>query len=192
MQTLRPWLWHNETAHDSAALYVCSLYWALAVMTNLKGPSAHESRRCLHDEPLVLTPLRERLYTIVVFIVGATFYSVIYGNIGQYVSNLYRSGQRYRARVAEIQEFLRFHGVSRELSVKIQKYVDYAFDVTNGIHVEAIASHLPPHLQLEVYLHLNRQMVMQVSLFQECDDEFHRAVVMKLKPLICIAGDYVF
>ena len=27
VQSLRPWLWHNETVEDSAALYVCSLYW---------------------------------------------------------------------------------------------------------------------------------------------------------------------
>ena len=75
---------------------------------------------------------------------------------------------------------MRFHGVPHELATKIHKYVDYAFAVTKGINVESIAGQLPPHLQLEVYLHLNRQMVMQVSLFHGCDDDFYRALVMKL------------
>ena len=35
-------------------------------------------------------------------------------------------------------------------------------------------------------------MVMQVSIFQNASDDFYRALVMKLSPLICIAGDYVF
>lgn len=39
-------------------------------------------------------PLQERVYTIMVFIIGATFYSILYGNIGQVVSNLYQSGLR--------------------------------------------------------------------------------------------------
>ena len=52
---------------------------------------------------------------------------------------------------------------------------NYAFSVTKGINVDAIASQLPPHLQLEVYLHLNRQMVMQGSIFEGCSDDFYRA-----------------
>jgi hypothetical protein len=75
VQLLHPWLWHDATTYDTAALYVCSLYWALSVMTNLKGPPAHESRMCLHEQPLVLVPLRERTYTIFVFVLGATFFS---------------------------------------------------------------------------------------------------------------------
>ena len=118
-QPLHPWLWQNETLYDSATLYVCSLYWALAVMTNLKGNSAHESRQCLYESDVVVAPLRERIFTIFVFVIGATFYSVIYGNIGQFVSNLYQAGQRYKRRVAEIEEFIRFHGLSSELGSKI-------------------------------------------------------------------------
>ena len=43
------WLWNEasvpyDPAYAQGTLYVCSLYWALSVMTNLKGPPAHESR----------------------------------------------------------------------------------------------------------------------------------------------------
>ena len=55
----RPWLWIDEGPYDTATLYVCSVYWALSVMTNLKGINAHESRRCLYRDPLVPAPLRE-------------------------------------------------------------------------------------------------------------------------------------
>ena len=71
---------------------------------------------------------------------GATFYSIIYGNIGQFVANLYQSGVRYKRRMAEIDEFTRFHGLSRDLAHKIHRYVDYAFSVTKGINVSEQAS----------------------------------------------------
>ena len=56
----------------------CALYWALTVMTNLKGVGTHETggRMCLvsSPEPRILV---ERWYTILVFICGAVFYSII-------------------------------------------------------------------------------------------------------------------
>ncbi len=192
VQSMEEWMWIDENPYDTATLYVCSLYWALAVMTNLKGINAHESRQCLWRDPLVLVPLQERLYTIAVFIIGATFYSIIYGNIGQFVSNLYQAGLRYKRRMAEIDEFVRFHNLSPELGKRIRRYVDFAFSVTKGINVDTVASQLPPHLMLDVYLQLNRQMVCQVSIFNGCSDDFYHAVVMKLQPAICTAGDYVF
>jgi len=192
VQSMHEWMWNDETPYDTATLYVCALYWALGVMTNLKGWSAHESRQCFWRDPLVIRPLQERTYSIMVFIVGATFYSIIYGNIGQFVANLYQSGLRYKRRIAEIDEFIKFHGLSDSLGTRIRKYVDFAFSVTKGINVDAVASQLPPHLMLEVYLQLNRQMVGQVSIFEGCTEDFLHAVVMKLQPSICTQGDYVF
>ena len=55
------WLWGAHSAYDEAysvaTMYVCSVYWALSVMTNLKGLPAHESRECFHAKPYVENPL---------------------------------------------------------------------------------------------------------------------------------------
>ena len=63
------------------------------------------------ESDVVVAPLRERIFTIFVFVIGATFYSVIYGNIGQFVSNLYQAGQRYKWRVGRRDR--RIHSLSR-------------------------------------------------------------------------------
>ena len=92
--------------------YICSLYWALTVMTNLKGPQAHETRQCLVHNPqgtFVLNPLAERIFAIVVFVIGALLFSCIYGNINQFIQNIYASGLRYRKRMEELDEFAQFH-----------------------------------------------------------------------------------
>lgn len=79
---LRPWVWTIDDGgvYFVALRYVCSLYWALSVMTNLKGPPAHETRQCLWHDPMssyVLNPLSERVYTIFVFAVGCVLFSCI-------------------------------------------------------------------------------------------------------------------
>lgn len=129
------WFWENSSIWEQQAVaypenadfqdfsfgyrvgvqYICSLYWALSVMTNLKGLPAHESRQCLWYDPLVREPLGERCYTIVVFLIGSVCYSFIYGNIAQFVQNLYSSGLRYRKRMEELKEFVRFHNLPPSL-----------------------------------------------------------------------------
>ena len=64
-----------------------------------------------------------------VFIAGAVIYSFIYGNIGQFIQNLYSSGQRYRKRMDEINEFVRFHNLPATLQVlaaRLAKLADEA------------------------------------------------------------------
>lgn len=61
----------DERAYAWGVRYVCSVYWALSVMTSLKTSSAHESRHCLARQPLVTAPLQERSYTVMVFLVGS-------------------------------------------------------------------------------------------------------------------------
>jgi len=66
------WLWDIPSTYNVATRYVCSLYWALAVMTALKGIDSHETRQCLWTDELIMRPLEERLFTIFTFIFGAT------------------------------------------------------------------------------------------------------------------------
>jgi CRP-like cAMP-binding protein len=196
----RQWLWAKQAAAASSGeefyyimtRYICSLYWSLNVMTSLKGTSSHESRKCLTDNPDVLNPLLERVYTIIVFCFGAIAYSVIYGNIGQFVRVFYAHGDRYRTRITEINEFSNFHRLPKHVVRQIRAYVDFAFAVTKGINVDAIAHQLPANLQLEIHIHLNKKMVEQVNIFAGFPKDFFNILVTKLTPCIAIAGDHVF
>ena len=195
----QPWMWNLQDQDVEPGQvywlftrYACSLYWSLTVMTALKSLESHESRQCLVTNIDVVNPLAERFYTIFVFLVGAIAYSYMYGNIAQFVRDLYASGMRYRKRVDEINEFARFHRLPQSVVKQIRSYTDFAFAVTKGINVDAISHQLPANLQLEIHIQLNKQMVEQVRIFTGCPREFFNVLVTKLAPCICIAGDYVF
>ena len=120
------------------------------------------------------------------------FFSVIYGNIAQFIQNVYAAGTRYRQRIGDLKEFAAFHRLSPSLRQKIYNYVDFQWSVTNGIDVDKIAAGLPPHLQLEMKVQLNKTLVEKVTLFVGCPRAFFEALVCKLQPCICVQGDYVF
>ena len=189
-----PWIWSDEyTDKDATALmYVCSLYWALSVMTNLKGLPAHESRQCFVESVVVVHPLWERIFTISTFLMGAIIYASLYGNIGRFLQNMDVSGQRHRLKLLEMSEFFRFHNVPPNLRSKIRAYMEFSFSVTRGINVEAIHSQLPAQLQLEVSVYLNMQMLEQVPIFKGLPQKFIKALVVLMQTCICIGGDTVF
>ncbi len=97
----------------------------------------------------VLRPLAERTFSIIVFIIGAIIYGIIYGNINQFISNLYASGLRYRKRMEELDEFSKFHNLSPALRNKIRNYVDFQWSVTKGsLHALAAQTLVCPTLHL--------------------------------------------
>ena len=77
-------------------------------MTNLKGVGTHENRKCLQQNDWVQTPVAERIFTMVTFLCGAVIYAALYGNIGSFLNKMDAAGTRYRARMDELNEFLRF------------------------------------------------------------------------------------
>ena len=89
-------------------------------------------------------------------------------------------------------EFFNYHNVPAVLQKRIRNYVEFHFSVTKGIDVEGFNNELPAHLQLELFLHLNRRMVEQVPLFNGMPSTFIKSIVMKLRPAVCIAGDHLF
>ena len=203
--TLKDWHWLNtstssfdddgapfNTGYSVGTRYICSLYWALAVLTNLKGLPAHESRQCLWRDELVTNPLVERTYTIGVFIFGAVFYSCIYGNIAQYIQLLYSSELRYRQRMEELDEFTRFHDITPMLQKKVRRYIQFQWAVTRGIDIDTLAGGLPKHMQLEIRLQLNQRLVEAVDIFAGCLPAFFEELVSKLVPCTAVEGEPIF
>lgn len=118
------WYWLDSQGFSDTYItgvrYTCAVYWALAVMSNLKGHGAHETRQCLYHDPLIVNPLGERTYTIFAFILGASFFSFIYGNIAQFVQAYYRPGAIHDKRMADADAIAHFYSVTPELHVREQ------------------------------------------------------------------------
>jgi CRP/FNR family cyclic AMP-dependent transcriptional regulator len=182
----------NDRAYATGVRYVCSMYWALSVMTSLKTSSAHESRHCLARQPLVTHPLEERIYTVATFLVGAVFFSCIYGNIAQSIASLGEAGLRYRQRMSEIDQFAKTHRITAELQRKLRHYVHFQWSVTKGLDVDAMAGGLPAHLTLEVRLQLYQPMVRKVTIFAGCPAQFFEQLTSKLSPLWVPESYFVF
>ncbi|KAL1503663.1 hypothetical protein AB1Y20_012136 [Prymnesium parvum] len=189
--TSEPWWWLTNDNSFVGKLYICGVYWALSVMTNLKPLAGTESRDCYYSNSHVPRPLEERVFTICVFLVGALFFSTIYGNIQIFVSRINKINDRFSNRMFEVNEFIALHGLTNALANKIRSFVEFSFLATKGINVDYISDQLPPYLQVEITTQLNRRVVESVKIFAGCPRDFIQSLVHKLVPSICVVGDNI-
>ena len=130
---ISPWIWldaqQNSPAYITGLRYTCGVYWALSVMSNLKGHNSHETRQCLIHDPLLVNPLQERVYTIVAFILGASFFSFIYGNIANFVTSFYKAGTLHQERLEDADAIAHFHRITPELQSRLRRHVEFTWAV---------------------------------------------------------------
>lgn len=69
-----------------------------------------------------------------VYALGALVIAVFNGMIFQFVQTLGSQNLRYRKRMGDIQEFVRFHALPRELGKRVTNYVDLCAPTTPRRH----------------------------------------------------------
>jgi len=66
------------------------------------------------------------------------------------------------------------------------------FAVNQGLDVNALCKVFPSNLRGEIFYEMHQKLVRQVPMFKDCNDNFIRAIVKILQPLVLLNGDYCF
>jgi hypothetical protein len=177
---LSPWIVSRGIA-DSPVYdqYINSLYWSLTTMTTVGYGDITPS-----------TPL-ETAFTMVAMVVGVSIYAYIVGNMATLVANLDRSAQLFRERMDSINDYMRFREIPPALQFRVRCYYDYVWARNKGVDEDDILSGLPHPLRVELNLFLHREVLAKVPLFQGVEQGFINSLVMMLKPMISVPGDYI-
>ncbi|KAJ1444165.1 hypothetical protein B484DRAFT_317141, partial [Ochromonadaceae sp. CCMP2298] len=92
--------------------YIYSIYWAIALLTTVG-----------YGDITPITPA-ERVYNVVLFILGTVVYAVVIVNLQDLVSQLDVTADIAKERAAGVGAFLRREAVGAEVLEKGRKYMD--------------------------------------------------------------------
>ncbi|XP_037803688.1 potassium voltage-gated channel subfamily H member 6-like isoform X2 [Penaeus monodon] len=131
----------------------------------------------------------EKIFTILVMLIGSLMYASIFGNVSAIIQRLYAGTARYHTQLMRVKEFIRFHQIPNPLRQKLEEYFQHAWSYTNGIDMGAVMKMYPECLQADISLHLNRNLFEACPSFEGAKPGCLRALSMKFKTTHAPPGD---
>ena len=171
----------SERARSAADQYLRALYWCLATIATIGyGDYTPDKNSNL-----------QIAYTMGVMVFGVGMYGYIIGNVATLIANLDVARTFYRAKMEEINDFLRRQRIPADLQKRVRAYYAYLWETQRSVSTVPIAAELPHSLSQEILLFLNRDLIAKVALFRNADDIFIREIVQRLKPMAFLPDDYI-
>lgn len=162
--------------------YIWALYWCITTLTTIGYGDISPS---FDSRP-------QMIYTMFVQISGAGMYGYMIGNLASILANIDTARAQFRERMEKVSTFMRNHDVPADLQSRVRNYYNYLWDSRRGSDESDVLNDLPQNLKVDVALFLNRDIIQKVPIFKEANEHLIRQIVMALKPIIYLPGDYIF
>jgi len=165
---------------DPMKRYMRAIYWAVATITGM-GEGASAPGTWL-----------QFAFTVSLYGFGLTLHATLISSIANHLNRGDQRMENFRKRTTQIREFLEEAAIPRQLQVRIMRCQQHLFN-SETLHrdIAEPLNGLPKHLCDEVLTFLNRDIITKVPLFRKCAQGFVLRLVQKLKPQICLRGDYL-
>jgi voltage-gated potassium channel len=169
-----------DSAIDFSTNYISSLYWCITTLTTVGYGD--------------ITPQNnlQMVYTIFAEILGVGMYGYVIGNVANILSKRDPAKAQYVENLEKLTALLQFRKLPFDLQHRIRDYYTYMWRQRMGYDETEFLKGLPVSLQSEVSLHLKKEVIEKIPLFNEADPRFIREIALHLKSVVLTPGDCVF
>lgn len=179
------WLRTGAYADDDVVeKYMLSLFWTLQTITTVGYGT------------ITLTNSLEKLYAIVVIIIGATIYSFIVGSISSSVHNNEEKSIKLQNKLKVLKQMGSYGNLPDELVKRIERFLKQNMTIngvasgTSRIPLQRCLSELPERLKIELIQYTHRDIIKKNSFFFGKPLEF-ALNVLSIQKEITAPPDYI-
>ena len=145
----------DEACQSIGCLYATSIYWAYTTMVSVGyGDIAPQT-------------VGERTFGIACMLMSSVTFGVIFGSIASIISKNSETENQRRAITCDLNTYLKYHKVEKQLAQKVKMFISYALDAAKDEEMDLydLLAVLSENLREEICLHLNGNQLFLCSIF---------------------------
>ncbi len=159
---------------DVGSKYMSSLYWSFTTMTTVGygdiAPTTNE----------------ERIFSIIIMILGATIFGYVVGSIASLIAQLDLADALFKSRMSELDEYLTEQGIPKQLRKECKSCYAFSLSLSSVFDEKALLSGLSPSLRHEILIFVHAQAVDRIPLFDNETATFIGDLLMKMEPQLAL------
>ncbi|XP_064623498.1 potassium voltage-gated channel subfamily H member 1-like isoform X2 [Lineus longissimus] len=171
---------NEETGISKGMAYVTAMYFTLSCMTSVGFGNVAANTE------------GEKVFTIVLMIVGSLLYATIFGNVATIFQQLYSTTARYHEMLNNVRDFMKLHDVPKSLSERVMDYIVSTWAITKGIDTSKVLHYCPKDMKADICVHLNRKVFNEHPAFRLASDGCLRSLAMHFSMSHSAPGDLLF
>ncbi|XP_048825412.1 cyclic nucleotide-gated cation channel beta-3-like [Brienomyrus brachyistius] len=137
------------------------------------------------------TTLFEIVFQMVNYFVGVFAFSIMIGQMRDVVGAATAGQTYYRTCMDSTIKYMSSYNIPHQVQNRVKTWYDYTWKSQGMLDERELLVQLPVKMRLDIAVDVNYTIVSKVALFQGCDRQMIFDMLMRLKSVVYLPGDFV-
>uniref|UniRef100_A0A8C3PSL0 Cyclic nucleotide gated channel subunit beta 3 n=1 Tax=Calidris pygmaea TaxID=425635 RepID=A0A8C3PSL0_9CHAR len=159
-------------------MYLRCYYWAVRTLITIGGL----------PEPQTLF---EIVFQLLNFFLGVFVFSSLIGQMRDVIGAATAGQNYYRSSMDNTVSYMNTYSIPRVVQNRVRTWYEYTWDSQGMLDESELLEQMPTKMQLAIAIDVNFAIVNKVDLFKGCDTQMIYDMLLRLKSIVYLPGDFV-
>ncbi|XP_044151315.1 cyclic nucleotide-gated cation channel beta-3 [Bufo gargarizans] len=135
--------------------------------------------------------LFEILFQLLNYFSGVFVFSSLIGQMRDVIGAATAGQSHYRASLDKTVGYMNTNKIPRHVQKRVRTWYEYTWDSQGMLDESELLEEMPTKMQLAIAVDVNLAIVNNVELFKGCDNQMIQDLLLKLKSIVYLPGDFV-
>uniref|UniRef100_A0A8C0IG94 Cyclic nucleotide gated channel subunit beta 3 n=1 Tax=Bubo bubo TaxID=30461 RepID=A0A8C0IG94_BUBBB len=159
-------------------MYLRCYYWAVRTLITIGGL----------PEPQTLF---EIVFQLLNFFLGVFVFSSLIGQMRDVIGAATAGQNHYRSCMDNTVSYMNTYSIPKVVQNRVRTWYEYTWDSQGMLDESELLEQMPTKMQLALAIDVNFAIVNKVDLFKGCDTQMIYDMLLRLKSIVYLPGDFV-
>uniref|UniRef100_A0A8D0BVM6 Cyclic nucleotide gated channel subunit beta 3 n=1 Tax=Salvator merianae TaxID=96440 RepID=A0A8D0BVM6_SALMN len=159
-------------------MYLRCYYWAVRTLITIGGL----------PEPVTMF---EIIFQLLNFFSGVFVFSSLIGQMRDVIGAATAGQNYYRSCMDNTVSYMNTYSIPRIVQNRVRTWYEYTWDSQGMLDESELLEQMPGKMQLAIAVDVNFAIVSKVDLFKGCDNQMICDMLLRLKSIVYLPGDFV-